>query len=83
MQLEKTVDMMLSDDYKERFKAEYYQVMNRRNKLDKAAKEIKDVKSKQGLYIVYRWQLRAMDDYIYVLKLRAEVEGISLSSKHS
>lgn len=78
MTLDKTVDMMLSDDFKERFKAEYYQATNRRNKLDKAAKEIKGVKSKKDLYILYRWQLRVMDDYIYVLKLRAETEGIAL-----
>lgn len=78
MTLDKTVDMMLSDDYKERFKAEYHQTTNRRNKLAKAAKEIEGVKAKQGLYILYKWQLRTMDDYIYVLKLRAEVEGIAL-----
>lgn len=78
MQLDKTVDMMLSDDYTERFKAEYHQATSRRAKLDKAAKEIKNVKAKKDLYLLYRWQLRTMDDYIYILKLRAEVEGISL-----
>lgn len=33
MKLEKTVDMMLSEDYVERFKAEFHQLVNRKNKL--------------------------------------------------
>lgn len=78
MTLDKTVDMMLSEDYKDRFKAEYHQVVNRRGKLAKAAKEIEDIKAKKQLYTLYKWQLRVMDDYIYVLKARAEIEGIVL-----
>ena len=77
MQLEKTVDLMLSDDYKERFKAEYHQVVNRRNKLYKLLKTY-DEDEFDCPYHLLKWQLRTMDDYIYVLKTRAEVEGISL-----
>ena len=33
MDMKKTVDMMLSDDYKERFKAEYYQLKERYERL--------------------------------------------------
>ena len=33
MEFKDTVDMMLSDDYKERFKAEYYQTKERYERL--------------------------------------------------
>lgn len=75
MKLEKTVDMMLADNHKERFKAEYHQAVYRRNKLNAFIKELKP--TDKNLYL-YKWQLRAMDDYIYVLKERAKVEKISL-----
>lgn len=81
MQLNKTVDMMLSDDYTERFKAEYHQVVNRANKLRKMVKDYKNGKldfEPTCSIDLLMWQLRSMDDYIYVLKIRAEVEGISL-----
>lgn len=85
MQLNKTVDMMLSDDYTERFKAEYHQVVNRANKLRKMLKDWSDgtlAKDKDFEptcpYYLLKWQLRTMEDYIYVLKIRAEIEGISL-----
>ena len=75
MKLEKTVDMMLADDPKERLKAEYHQVLYRRNKLQAFVKEMKTTDKK---YYLYKWQLRVMDDYIYVLKERAKIEGITL-----
>lgn len=75
MKLEKTVDMMLSDDYAERFKAEYQQTVYRRNKLKKT---VDATKPNDPQYYLLRWQLRVMDDYIYVLKERAEVEAIDL-----
>lgn len=75
MKLEKTVDMMLSDDYKERLKAEYHQTVYRRNKLDK---KIKTNAYDPESYFLLRWQLRVMDDYIYVLKERMDIEAIDL-----
>lgn len=80
MRLDKTVDMMLSEDYKERFKAEYHQVVNRANKLRKLLKGMDDETldfDPTSPYFLLKWQLRTMDDYIFVLKLRAEIEGIS------
>ena len=35
MELKDTIDLMISSDYKDRFKAEYYQVKIRVEKLDK------------------------------------------------
>lgn len=78
MKLEKTVDMMLSEDYQERFKAEYHQLVYRRNKLQKEIKDMPEYKNDAGNKIMMQWQLRVMDDYIYVLKARAEIEHISL-----
>lgn len=87
MQLEKTVDMMTSEDPKERLKAEYHQVLYRANKLraylrdwdsGKLAKEQgKKFKPVAPFYLL-KWQLRTMEDYIYVLKTRAALEGIDL-----
>lgn len=81
MKLEKTVDMMLSEDYKERFKAEYHQLVNRRNKLQKLLKGIDESTNDFDVdcpYYLLKWQLRTMDDYIYVMKIRAEFEKINL-----
>ncbi len=86
MKLEQTVDMMVSEDYKERFKAEYHQLVYRRNKLNKFLKEWNDGTLAKGKktkeptcpFYLLKWQLRTMDDYIYVMKIRAELEGIEL-----
>lgn len=81
MVLDKTIDMMLSEDYKERFKAEYHQTVYRRNRLQKLLREHtknpKKVKLDCSIDLL-TWQLKIMDQYIYVLKRRAEVEKIKL-----
>lgn len=81
MQLEKTVDMMTSDDYKERTKAEYHQLVYRVNKLQtmvgKAKKEGKTKIDGTPIY-VHMWQLGAMKDYLAALKVRIELEKIDL-----
>lgn len=82
MILDKTVDMMLSEDYKERFKAEYHQLVNRTNKLQKLlrdhAKTPKTVKLDCSIDLL-TWQLKTMQEYLYILKRRAEIEKIDLS----
>lgn len=81
MKLDKTVDMMLSDDYKERFKAEYHQLVNRKNKLQKMVraytKDELDFDPKCSLDLL-TWQLKTMQEYEYILKRRAEIEGVEL-----
>ena len=73
--------MMESSDYKERFKAEYYQNVIRFQKLktmiDKLDKEELDFKPTcpRG---TYNLQIRAMADYIAVLEARAVMEHIEL-----
>lgn len=81
MELKDTVELMTSDDYKERFIAEYCQTKIRYGKLK---------------YMLERWdngildfiptcprstydiQIRAMADYIAVLEARAVMEGVDL-----
>ena len=81
MELKDTVKMMESSDYKERFKAEYYQNVIRFQKLktmiDKWDKEELDFKPTcpRG---TYNLQIRAMADYIAVLEARAVMEHIEL-----
>lgn len=82
MELKDTVEMMISEDYKERFEAEYCQTKFRYGKLK---------------YMLERWdngildfipacprstydlQITAMKDYIAILEARAVMEGIELS----
>ena len=81
MQLKDTVPMMNSEDFKERFKAEYYQLLIRldgltsmlidweNNMLDFVPKCSKETLENQVLF---------MQGYIGILRLRAEIEGIDL-----
>ena len=81
MKLIDTVPLMNSEDYRDRFKAEYYQVYIRFVKL-KAMLENWD---KDELdfeptcpYSTYEMQIKAMRDYIAVLEARAVMENIDL-----
>lgn len=79
--LKDTCDMMTSDDYKERFRAEYMQVVIRYGKL----KNMLD-RWDEGLLgfaptcprSTYNMQIRAMADYIAVLEARSVMEGVDL-----
>lgn len=80
-ELQETATMMCSADYKERFRAEYYQLETRYEKL-KAMVEKWD---KGELSFTptcprstYDLQLRAMADYKVVLEMRAKIEGVEL-----
>lgn len=81
MELKDTIELMQSEDYKGRFKAEYFQVKIRLEKLyemlvrydagtlgftpDCSIQLLKD-------------QLSIMRDYLYALHVRAEIENIEL-----
>lgn len=81
VELKDTVSLMCSDDYKERFKAEYIQVTIRYRKLkcmlDKwdTGKLNFTPTCPRG---VYNFQIRAMADYITALEARAAIENIIL-----
>ena len=81
MELRDTVVMMNSEDYKERFRAEYCQTVIRYGKL----KNMLDRWDNGNLNITptcprstYNMQIRAMADYIAVLEARAVMEGVNL-----
>ena len=79
--LEDSIDLMKSKDYKDRFKAEYYQVFVRFVKLkamienwDKDELDFEPTCPRS----TYDMQLKAMKDYISVLEARAVMENIDL-----
>lgn len=87
MDLKDTIEMMNSDDYKERFKAEYYQTKIRYEKLKRLntrirAQEITDqytVLTKHDCPgCLLRDQQRAMGQYLHLLEVRAVIEKIEL-----
>lgn len=81
MELKDTIDLMNSEDYKKRFKAEYYQLKIRYNKLHKMITKYKantlnfEPKCSEELLTT---QAIFMRDYLNVLEVRAEIEGIEL-----
>lgn len=79
--LNETIELMTSSDYKDRFKAEYYQLECRIRKLEDMVKNWD-----KGLLCFtptcerrwYTMQLYAMNEYLEILKMRAEKENIDL-----
>lgn len=80
-ELHQTVKGMISDDYKERFKAEYKQLIIRFNKLRdiiyKAKTNNLEFKLSSSLQLLEA-QASYMDAYASVLRDRAANEGINL-----
>lgn len=81
MELEDTVDLMLSDDYKDRFLAEHHQVRERYIKLynliSACDEERLDFEPSCPRHILHG-QLCAMGAYKDFLTARAEIEGIDI-----
>ena len=81
MELKDTIGMMNSNDYKKRYKAEYYQVVIRYQKL---VHMLQKWDNSELNFIptcprsTYDMQIRAMADYLAVLELRAIAEGVDL-----
>ena len=80
-ELRETIEMMNSKDYMERFKAEYYQVVIRYQKL----KSMLDKWDNNQLEFTptcprstYNMQITAMTDYIAILEARAVMEGVKM-----
>ena len=83
MQLANTTDLMTSDNYKERFYAEYWQTKIRYDKLHLTIVKMEagtlGFEPKCGLELLKK-QARIMGKYLHVLEIRAEIEFIDLSS---
>lgn len=81
MDLQDTIKMMNSNDYKERFKAEYYQLTIRTMKLSTMINKYYDgtleFKPSTPIEILKR-QLSIMENYIITLETRAAIEHIEL-----
>ena len=81
MQLKDTVEMMISTDYKERFTAEYYQLLIRLDSLTamiiKWKNNMLDFEPKCSKEILEQ-QVIFMQAYIDILRLRAKIEEIDL-----
>ena len=88
--LKDTVEEMLSDNYKERFKAEYWQTKIRYEALRKFNTKIEastrttfaekkvDMPKHDCPEDILREQQSAMGNYLRLLEVRAEIEGIEL-----
>lgn len=81
MELKDTIEMMQSEDYKERFKAEYYQLEIRLDKLtsmlekwDRGELNFTPICPRE----LYNQQVSGMVDYLNALRTRAGIEGIQL-----
>ena len=81
MNLNDTVEMMQSEDYKEQFKAEYYQTKIRFNKLRKIL--VQREAGTLGYELetpveILQTQMVHMNNYMHLLEIRAELEKIEL-----
>ena len=82
MNLKDTSSMMNSTDYKERFKAEYFQLKIRMNGLTSMLIKMENNKlnfTPNCSYDLLNGQLKAMNLYASYLEERAEIEGIDLT----
>lgn len=91
MELKDTIKLMESEDYKERFKAEYYQTKIRYEKLKSLNNKIEAYRylDYNKRYIMeepkhdcptdmLREQQQIMGNYLHILEVRAEAEQIEL-----
>ena len=84
MELKDTIEMMNSESFQERFKAEYWQTKIRYEKLHKMI-----VKYEAGTLEftptcpleILKEQASGIGKYLYTLEVRAEMEGINLEVK--
>ena len=81
MDLQTITSLMLSSDYKDRMKAEYYHLLNRKENLEAVLNLWDSGKltfTPDCPRSIYDLQLRAMNDYKAVLEARAKIEKITL-----
>ena len=81
MELERLIELMKSEDYKDRFRAEFYQLEDRIDKLSNMLEIYKAGTldfTPSCSYELLNSQLRAMNEYLLYLTIRAEIEGIEI-----
>lgn len=83
-ELNETIELMNSTDYKDRFRAEYEQLKIRKFKLEKMvrAAEAGTLEFTPTCPLsTYHMQLRAMSDYKAILEARAVMEHVDLEGE--
>lgn len=79
--LKNSVELMLSSDYKDRFVAEYMQLKNRYEGLERMLEKW-DAEMLPFTPTcpreIYNFQLKAMKEYLDTLVIRAKIENIEL-----
>ena len=90
MTLHDTVEMMQSTDYKERFRAEYWQTRIRYERLKAFNNRIEAAEATNFLdnsvdmpkhdcpFDMLRHQQSVMGEYLHILEVRAIIEGVEL-----
>lgn len=81
MDLQTITELMLSSDYKDRMKGEYYHLQNRKENLEAVLKLWDSGKlpfTPDCPRSIYDLQMRAMKEYMAVLEARAIIEKIVL-----
>lgn len=80
-ELKDTIELMNSSDYKDRFKAEYYQAKIRYTKLHTMLVKLEAgtlAFTPSSSKVILLEQQRYMSEYLRCLEVRAEFEGIEL-----
>ena len=81
MELERLIELMKSEDYKDRFRVEFYQLEDRIDKLSNMLEIYKAGTldfTPSCSYELLNNQLKAMNEYLLYLTIRAEIEGIEI-----
>ena len=85
MELKETVPQMISEDYKERFKAEYRQTKIRyerlkafNNRIEAAKLTDKETPEHDCPDKLLKQQQKLMGEYLHILEVRAVIENIEL-----
>ena len=78
MTMKETVDLMLSEDRKERLRAEYWQAKTRVEKLDgyiAKADAGEEIEAEDSIEVLMA-QGAAMHEYLYFLEMRMKMSGL-------
>lgn len=81
MELENTVEWMLSGDYKDRLMAEYWQALIRHRKLKNMLKKYDEGTlpfTPTCSIELFRTQKEILGAYVHILRERARIEGIGI-----
>lgn len=77
----KIINLVKSEDYKERFIGEYFLIKDKKDRLQEMLEKWKDGKldfTPTCDYNLLSLQLKTMESYLLILEKRAEVEKIAL-----